>query len=162
MLFRSSALAAVRFMGAGRAVAALNEMRIADVWMIATPDDAIAPACEALAASGKLVPGNVVFHVSGATPSSELRAAGELGARTASVHPIKAFTEAERAARTFEGTYCSAEGDPAALRVLQPAFERVGARLFEIAPESKRVYHAGGVFACNYLAVLIEIGRAHV
>ena len=157
-----TALAAARFMGAGRAVVALNEMRAADVWMIATPDDAIAAACRALAASGKLVRGNVVFHVSGATPSSDLRAARELGAWTASVHPIKTFGDAEVAARTFDGTYCSAEGDDEALQLLKPAFERIGARLFEIAPELKGVYHAGGVFACNYLAALIEAAlRCH-
>lgn len=157
-----SALAAVRFMGAGRGVAGLNEMRTADVWMIATPDDAIVAACRALAASGKLARDNVVFHVSGATPSSDLRAARELGARTASVHAIKTFSDAEVAARTFEGTYCSAEGDDEALQLLKPAFERIGARLFVIAPELKAVYHAGGVFACNYLAALIEAAlRCH-
>ena len=49
-----------------------------------------------------------------------------------------------------------------ALRVLKLAFERIGARLFVIAPEMKRVYHAGGVLACNYLAALIEAAvRCH-
>lgn len=157
-----SALAAVRFMGAGRAVAGLNEMRPAEVWLIATPDDAIVTACRALAASGKLARDNVVFHVSGATPSADLRAASERGAWIASAHPIKTFSDAEWAAQTFDGTYCSAEGDQAALQVLKPAFERIGGRLFDIAPESKGVYHAGGVFACNYLAALIEAAlRCH-
>lgn len=157
-----SARAAVGFIGAGRAVGALDEMRVADAWMIATPDDGIAAACRALAGSGKLAPDDVVFHVSGATPSSDLRPAQDCGALTASVHPIKTFTDAESAAHTFEATYCSAEGDQRALRVLKPAFERIGARLFDIAPELKSVYHAGGVFACNYLAVLIEAAlRCH-
>jgi len=157
-----SAQAAVRFIGAGRAARTLDEMCVADVWMIATPDDAIAPVCRALADSGKLTPDDVVFHVSGATPSSDLVPARERGALIASVHPIKTFTEAESAARTFEGTYCSAEGDQRALRALKPAFERIGARLFDIAPELKSIYHAGGVFACNYLTVLIEAAlRCH-
>ncbi|HXV09510.1 MAG TPA: Rossmann-like and DUF2520 domain-containing protein, partial [Burkholderiales bacterium] len=155
-----SARAAVRAMNAGRAVAAVDEMRAADVWLLATPDDAIGLACRALAASGKLQPDSIVFHVSGATPSAELRPAQRRGARIASAHPIKTFTGARAAARTFAGTYCAAEGDARALRVLKPAFERVGARLFDIAPEMKRVYHAGGVFACNYLAALIEAAVA--
>jgi predicted short-subunit dehydrogenase-like oxidoreductase (DUF2520 family) len=34
--------------------------------------------------------------------------------------------------------------------------------VFDIEPGMKPVYHAGGVFACNYLAVLIEAAlRAH-
>jgi predicted short-subunit dehydrogenase-like oxidoreductase (DUF2520 family) len=151
-----SARAAVRAMNAGRAVAALNDMRTADIWLLATPDDAIAGVCRALAGSGKLARDNIVFHVSGATPSAALRPAQRRGARIASVHPIKTFTDVRAAARTFAGTYCAAEGDARALRVLKPAFERIGARLFDIEPEMKRVYHAGGVFACNYLAALIE------
>ncbi len=157
-----SARAAVRFIGTGRAVGALGEMRAADVWMISTPDDAIARTCEALARSGKLAPDNIVFHVSGATPSSELRSARQLGALTASVHPIKTFSDAELAVQTFAGTFCSAEGDAQALNVLKPAFERIGARLFDIAPDLKSIYHAGGVFACNYLTALIEAAlRCH-
>ncbi len=151
-----SARTAVRAMNAGRAVAAMDETRAADLWLLATPDDAIAAACRALAASGKIERDCIVFHVSGATPSAELRPAKRCGARIASVHPIKTFTGMQAAARTFAGTYCAVEGDPRALRVLKPAFERIGARLFDIAPEMKRVYHAGGVFACNYLAALIE------
>jgi predicted short-subunit dehydrogenase-like oxidoreductase (DUF2520 family) len=159
---RESAAEAVKFIGAGRAAGSLAEMRPADVWMIATRDDAIAPSGVALAASGKLVPDDVVFHVSGATPSSVLEPAKRCGTLIASVHPIKTFTDPEQAARTFASTYCAAEGDREALRTLRPAFEKIGARVFEIRPELKAIYHAGGVFACNYLVALIEAAlRAH-
>jgi len=159
---RASAAAAVKFIGAGRAAGNLDEMRPADVWMIATRDDAIVPSCVTLAGSGKIVPGNIVFHVSGATPSSDLKPARERGALIASVHPIKTFTDARLAAQTFPGTYCGAEGDRGALKVLKPAFAKIGARVLDINPELKPIYHAGGVFACNYLAALIEAAlRAH-
>ena len=36
--------------------------------------------------------------------------------------------------------------------------ERCGARTFSIEPQSKAIYHAGTVFACNYLVALVEIG----
>jgi predicted short-subunit dehydrogenase-like oxidoreductase (DUF2520 family) len=137
-------------------------MRGADVWMIATRDDAIVPSAETLAASGKITPDDIVFHVSGATPSSALEPVRERGALIASVHPIKTFSDAELAARTFAGTFCGAEGDADALAVLKPAFEKVGATVFEIDPELKPVYHAGGVLACNYLVALIEAAlRSH-
>ncbi len=158
VLTRSAASAAegVKFIGAGHPVARLGEMRPADVWMVATRDDAIVPSCVTLAASGKLVPDDILFHVSGATPSSDLEPARASGALIASVHPIKTFTDAEIAARTFSGTYCAAEGDREAVRVLRHAFEKIGAKVFDIKPELKRIYHAGGVFACNYLVALIE------
>jgi predicted short-subunit dehydrogenase-like oxidoreductase (DUF2520 family) len=137
-------------------------MRGADVWMIATRDDAIVPSCVTLAASGKVTPDDIVFHVSGATPSSDLKPVKDKGALVASVHPIKTFTDAEQAVQTFPGTFCSAEGDAGALKVLRPAFESIGAKVFDIVPEMKPIYHAGGVFACNYLVALIEAAlRAH-
>ena len=159
---RASAAAAVKFIGAGHAAGHLDEMRPADVWMIATRDDAILPSCVTLAASGKIVPGNIVFHVCGATPSSDLGPARERGALIASVHPIKTFTDARLAAQTFPGTYCGAEGDLVALKVLKPAFAKIGAKALNINPELKPIYHSGGVFACNYLVALIEAAlRAH-
>ena len=159
---RESAEQGVKFIGAGRAVGHLDEMRGADVWMIATRDDAIVPSCATLAASGKITPDDIVFHVSGATPSSELAPVRQQGARVASVHPIKTFTDAEAAVQSFPGTFCAAEGDADALRVLKAAFERIGAKVFDIAPQLKPIYHAGGVFACNYLVALIEAAlRAH-
>jgi len=159
---RESAAEAVSFIGAGHAAGRLEEMRGADVWMIATRDDAIVSSCVTLAASGKVTPDDIVFHVSGATPSSDLKAVKDKGALIASVHPIKTFADAEQAVETFAGTYCSAEGDAEALKVLRPAFERIGAKVFDIEPGMKPIYHAGGVFACNYLAALIEAAlRAH-
>ena len=159
---RESAAEGVKFIGAGRATGALDEMRGADVWMIATRDDAIVPSCAALAASGKVTPDDIVFHVSGATPSTDLNAVKKQGALIASVHPIKTFSDAAQAVESFPGTYCSAEGDAGALAVLRPAFERIGAKVFDIVSGMKPIYHAGGVFACNYLASLIEAAlRAH-
>lgn len=159
---RESAAEAVKFIGAGHAVGRLEEMRGADIWMIATRDDAIVPSCAALAASGKVAPGNIVFHVSGATPSRDLQPVKDRDALIASVHPIKTFTDAEHAVRTFPGTFCGAEGDGAALEVLKPAFEGIGAKVLDIVPGKKAIYHAAGVFACNYLAALIEVAlRAH-
>ena len=159
---RASAGQAVKFIGAGHAVGHLDEMRPADVWIIATRDDAIVPSCVTLAASGRIMPGNIVFHVSGATPSSDLKPASERGARIASVHPIKTFSDARLAAQTFPGTYCGAEGDLEALKVLKPAFAKIGAKVLDINPELKPIYHSGGVFACNYLVALIEAAlRAH-
>jgi predicted short-subunit dehydrogenase-like oxidoreductase (DUF2520 family) len=159
---RESAAEGVKFISAGNAVGNLREMRPADVWMIATRDDAIVPSAETLAASGKIVPDDIVFHVSGATPSGELKSVKARGALVASVHPIKTFTDAEQAVRSFPGTYCAAEGDGGALSVLKLAFEKIGARVFDIASDLKPVYHAGGVLACNYLVALIEAAlRAH-
>ena len=149
---------AVAFIGDGVAVAALQAMRPADVWMITTPDRGIVPAADALVSGGLLRAGDVVFHCSGSLASSELSAAAMLGVHVASVHPLKTFADPREAVRTFTGTYCAAEGDRVALDVLVPAFERIGARVSSIDPQFKTIYHAASVVVCNYLAALLETG----
>lgn len=153
-----SARSAVAFIGGGRAAGWLEEMRPADVWMLTPPDGKIVHSCEALARSGLLRGGDIVFHCSGAMTAADLAAAGAAGASTASVHPLKTFADPDIALRTFADTYCGAEGDRAALDVLQPAFEDIGARVCEIDPRFKTVYHAASVMVCNYLVALLESG----
>jgi predicted short-subunit dehydrogenase-like oxidoreductase (DUF2520 family) len=150
--------AAVAFIGEGAAVAALDAMRAADVWMITTPDRAIVPTVREIADAGLLRSGDVVFHCSGSLPSAELEPATDRRARVASVHPLKSFADPAEAVRTFVGTPCAAEGERGALQVLVPAFERIGGRVSEIDPRFKTIYHAASVIVCNYLAALLESG----
>lgn len=160
VLTRSAASAreAVTFIGAGRAADAIAHMDPAEVWMLATPDGEIAGCCAALARSGLLRAGDIVFHVSGALGSAELKAADAVGAGIASVHPLKSFADPVEAARTFAGTRCVAEGGASALTTLRPAFEAAGARVSEIDPQHKVLYHAASVMVCNYLTALLETG----
>jgi len=156
---RQSAQDAVAFIGAGTPVGDLRAMPPAQVWMVATPDGEIAMAAAALSASGKLRANDVVFHCSGALASDLLRRAPIMAeVPVASVHPLKTFANPAAALRTFAGTYCTAEGDPAALAVLTPAFESIGARVSTIPAQSKTLYHAASVIVCNYLTALMEAG----
>lgn len=148
---------AVAFMQAGRAVAAYENLRPADVTMIAAPDGQISACSEALAQSGTLRPGSVVFHCSGALPSGELRATARQGAAVASVHPIRSFAAPEQAAMVFAGTFCGIEGNEDAFNLLNQSFSAIGARLVPIDAEFKSVYHAAAVFASNYLVTLLDV-----
>lgn len=150
-----SAQRAVEFIGGGRALHDIGAMRPAPVWMLAVGDDQIAPVCAALAQAG-LAADAVVFHCSGAKSSAELDAAARLGAATASVHPIRSFADPGGVAAAFDGTFCGIEGDPAALALLAPAFEAIGARLVTIDAAAKTVYHAASVFASNYLVTVLD------
>ena len=154
----ASAAAAVEFIGAGRAAESSGAMRAAAVWLLAPPDDQIARCCAALAASGRLAVRTIVFHCSGALPARELAPASAQGAAVASVHPLKSFADPAAAVASFGGTYCAAEGDAAALAVLRPAFEAIGAKVTDIDPAAKTIYHAASVIACNYLTALLEAG----
>jgi len=146
---------AVAFIGAGRACSDVAQMRPAQVWMLAVGDDAIGPACAALAASQPLL-GALVFHCSGAKASNELAAARAAGAFVASVHPVRSFADPGAVAASFTGTWCGVEGDPDALAPLEPAFNAIGAQLVQIDPAAKTVYHAAAVFASNYLVTVLD------
>ena len=96
--------AAVAAIGGGRAVASIAAMHSAELWMLTTRDDQITRACSELAASGRLTAGAIVFHCSGTLTARDLAPAAKLGARVASVHPLKTFAGTDDA-RGLEGVY---------------------------------------------------------
>ena len=55
-----------------------------------------------------------------------------------------------------DSTYCGTEGDQSALDVLSPLFHAIGAQTVAIRREAKVLYHAGAVFASNYLVTLLD------
>jgi len=155
----ASARAAVDFIGSGQPVSDYAELRAADAYLIATPDDQITSCCAALAHTGKLSTSSIVFHCSGALPSSALQPAIEQGAAAASIHPIRSFAQPVQVVQDFTGTWCGVEGDQRALDVLIPAFTAIGAQTVPIRTEAKIHYHAAAVFACNYLVTLLDVAR---
>lgn len=158
-LSAASAQQACAFIGAGSVAASYADLRYADIYLIAAGDDQIAACCNALAAAGKLQPGSIVFHCSGALSSLELLAATEQGAAVASIHPIRSFADPKQVAGHFGGTWCGSEGDATALAVLGPAFNAIGAQSVAIRREQKTLYHAAAVFASNYQVTLIDVAQ---
>lgn len=154
---RASAESAAAFVGAGLAVDPDALLRPADVWMIASADGGIGTCCEQIAATGHLGSSSVVFHCSGALSSIDLAAAADCEAATASVHPMASFADPQHMLARFAGTWCCVEGDPRAVEVLGQAFGNIGARMLRIESGSKLVYHAGAVFASNYLVALLDV-----
>lgn len=154
----ATAESAVAFIGAGCAVRALRDMRAARLWLLTPPDAAIAGIATALAATGRVRQGDVVFHCSGSQSSSLLAPLAAAGALVASLHPLKSFADPAAAVQSFRGTYCAAEGDAGALQQLTPLFEQLGARITVIDPAGKTLYHAASVLVCNDLTALMEAG----
>ncbi len=143
---------AVQFIGQGRAVSFFEELPKSDLFLIATSDSQILQTAQKLSQVVDLT-GKTVFHCSGAL-SSDVLNFGDW--HTASIHPIKSFADPCVAIKDFTGTYCGVEGDKQALNLLQPAFEKLGGNCFGISSGMKQVYHAGAVFASNFLPLLIE------
>jgi len=151
-----SAQAAVRVIEAGLAVAQMQAMRDADVWMLAVPDALLAACAQALAAARAVAASGapIVFHCSGAQGASTLAPLAALGWQVASAHCILSFASVPSAIHQFPGTPCALEGDATACDRLRPAFTAIGAQCFAVASSDKLLYHAAAVFATNFLPVL--------
>ena len=159
---QTSADEAVQFIGAGRTVTKLSDMRAADVWMLAVPDSQIKNVATELSNEGKNMPlagvfvasNAIIFHCSGALSSAELLPLKDKKSQVASAHCILSFSAPNTAVTQFSGTPCALEGDDLAKQTLKLAFEKIGANCFDLAAKDKILYHAAAVFSTNFLPVL--------
>ncbi|HEY2073644.1 MAG TPA: DUF2520 domain-containing protein [Gaiellaceae bacterium] len=112
--------------------------------LLCVPDGAIAEVAAGIPA------GPWIAHVSGATPLEAL-APHE---RRFSVHPLQTFTRA-RGAEQLDGAWgaVTAESDDAR-RIGFWLAETLGLRPFVLDDSARTLYHAGAVFASNYLVTL--------
>ncbi len=145
----------VHVIGSGRVGSAvgarLRERGIAmgdgdpDVVLLCVPDTAIADTAR------YQVPGRAwIGHVSGATPLAAL-APHE---RRFSVHPLQTFDRSGDAGQ-LDGAWGAVTGETdEALGVARELAELLGLRPFELAESDRTLYHAGAVFASNYLVTL--------
>jgi predicted short-subunit dehydrogenase-like oxidoreductase (DUF2520 family) len=112
--------------------------------LLCVPDSAI-PAVAAA-----VVPGPWVAHVSGGTPLAAL-APHE---RRFSVHPLQTFTHS-RGPEQLDGAWAAVSGETAEARTVGMSLaELLGLRPFELDDSARTLYHAGAVFASNYLVTL--------
>jgi predicted short-subunit dehydrogenase-like oxidoreductase (DUF2520 family) len=144
----------VHVIGSGRdgsAVAArLCERGIAvgedtpELVLLCVPDEAISDVARGLN------PGPWVAHVSGATPLAAL----EPHERRLSVHPLQAFTR-DRGPEQLDGAWGAVTAETAEARAVGFWLaETLALRPFELDDASRTLYHAGAVFASNYVVTL--------
>ena len=160
LLTRSTASAeqALAFIGSGRAADKMQDMCPADLWLLAVPDGQIAPVAAALARCDSLPPATV-FHASGALSADLLKPLQDQGWQVASAHCLLSFASPVLALQQFAGTPCALEGDAQALAALRPLFARLGAQCFDVRAQDKMLYHAGAIFATNFLPVLQDLAE---
>lgn len=159
---RTSAQAACDFIGAGTPTEP-SALPPAQVWMLAVPDREIASVAQQLAQQVAPVPANapppVVFHCAGASGSELLEPLAARGWHTASAHCILSFAQPAQACAQFPGTVCALEGEAGACALLQRSFTAIGAQCFALRREDKLLYHAGAVFATNFVPVLQSLAE---
>ena len=159
---RDSVQRAREFIGAGAATESLAAMRGADVWMLTVPDDEIANVVAALAANGIAASSQLIFHCSGSLSSQLLKglqsASGDAtGPAVGSMHPLLGFSNPASAMAELSGSFAAVEGDALAMDLLESAARSVELSPVRIDAARKTFYHAGCVFASNYLVTLLKI-----
>jgi len=143
----SHAREAVAFIGGGRAAARPEG---AALTIIAVPDGVIAEVARAL----RMPRGGVAVHTCASFGAELLRPLRPAGA----LHPLRSFAEPANAAAAFPGTACAVDGDAAALRLLMSFVRSIGGSPLKVTAGRKPLYHAGAVFASNYLVAVLEAG----
>lgn len=153
----ASSHSAIEFIGSG-SPATINDLKEADIWLIATPDNQIKSVAKQLRSAKVLKPETVVFHCSGLLPSTVLNNENQ-SLNVASVHPIHSFADPKRSIETFSGCHCAIEGSTDAVAQLDALFSSLGALTFTLDSQHKSLYHAASVMACNYLVSLLEVSH---
>lgn len=153
-----SAEEAVAFIGQGQAEGGFKNLLPANIWLIATPDDAISAVSESLFETGVVRSGDIIFHCSGSL-SSQIIYTGRDSAYRASVHPIHSFANPQNSLTDFAGTACAVEGDPSAGDILTELFTAIGGKCFSLNADKKALYHAATVMACNNLISLLSLSQ---
>ena len=147
---------AIQFIGSGASCLSIAELPPADITLITTPDDLIIKTCEALSYNKFIKTGSIVLHCSGSLTSDALLSIKKNGCYVASAHSMKSFTRPEQSIEQYSGTYCAIEGDDEAVSTVHFLFNSIGAITYAIDKRNKSFYHAGGVFASNYLITLSQ------
>lgn len=152
----ASARKSVRFIGAGKARAALSlEVLASRVILITTPDDSIPSVVRALARlGGEELRGKIVLHTSGALSAAVLKPLQDLGAATGSMHPLQSFSGL--AVPALDGKMFAIEGDQQAVRCARQIVRALGGLPVQIPGRSKPLYHAAAAFAAGHVLAIEE------
>jgi predicted short-subunit dehydrogenase-like oxidoreductase (DUF2520 family) len=153
---KATSHAAVRKIGAGSAHSKINrELVVADLIVIATPDDALGAVAKSLArVAGKALQGKIVLHTSGALDRDVLAPLARQGASTGSLHPMQTFSG--HGAPKLVGVVFAIEGDAKARRAAVEIARTLGGVPVTIDGRDKPAYHAAGVLAAGHALALLE------
>ncbi len=131
----------------------------AHVVLVATPDDAIPAVAAELARAGAIADSQVVLHLSGLLDRRALDPLDSAGAGLGSFHPLQTIADPRTAPARLIGAYAGIEGDSRAMADGEWLALMLGMHPIRLTAESKPAYHAGAVFAANFLVALAGVAE---
>jgi predicted short-subunit dehydrogenase-like oxidoreductase (DUF2520 family) len=137
----------------------MDVVRAAEAIAITTQDSFIQGVAAEINAKAERLDGKLIFHTSGADPSSVLMPLNEKGAFLGSLHPLQTFPDIDSAIGVLQDTCIFIEGDKDAIPILRHFGDHLGAKVYTIAGKDKVLYHLSAVFVCNLLSALFYSGK---
>ena len=129
---------------------------LADLTIVAVPDDVILPLATGMVESLCSAAGHAVVHLSGAQDRSALRPlAQQASVRTGVFHPLQTFRRGPEAVQNVAGTYFGINADPPLREQLTQLARDLHGHPFDLTGVDLALYHAAAVFAANYPVTLL-------
>jgi predicted short-subunit dehydrogenase-like oxidoreductase (DUF2520 family) len=131
-------------------------IELADLTLVAVPDDVILPLSTEMVDSLCSAAGKAAVHLSGAQDRAALRPLAQQGSlRTGVFHPLQTFRRGPEAVQNVAGTYFGIDADaPLRDQLMQLARDLHGYS-FDLGGVDRALYHAAAVFAANYPSTLL-------
>ncbi|MEL4308913.1 Rossmann-like and DUF2520 domain-containing protein [Joostella sp. CR20] len=126
----------------------LEQLKPADVYIIAIKDDAIADFSRSLPLTNKLV-----VHTSGNVPMLTLADKNRRGV----FYPLQSFSK-EKEVNFSKIPICIEAENEADLKTLQTLAEAISQHVYTITSEQRKTLHVGAVFVNNFVNQLYQIG----
>jgi predicted short-subunit dehydrogenase-like oxidoreductase (DUF2520 family) len=127
----------------------------ADTVVLGVRDDLIQAMCSRVATEARLLPGARVLHLSGAVSLAALDAAHGAGAAVLSLHPLLSIPDVATGIERLPGSGIAVTAEDESGAAFGEGLARdAGARPFVLPDVVKPLYHAGAVFASNYLVAV--------
>src|SRR5438552_11866711 len=124
---------------------------LADLTILAVPDDVILPLATQMVDSLCSAAGKAAVHLSGAQDRAALRPLAQQGSlRTGVFHPLQTFRRGPEAAQNVAGTYFGIDADPPLRDQLTQIARDLHGHPFDLSGVDLALYHAAPVFAANY------------
>lgn len=130
-----------------------------DVVLLAVQDHALGAAADQLKAGRALLERHVVLHLSGVQGQEALGALVTTRAALGSLHPLQAISDPAHAPERLRGAWAAVEGMPRAVAAAEALARDLGMQSWRVTAKAKAIYHAGAVFASNYLVVVLAVAQ---
>ncbi len=139
---------------------AAGALDLADLTILAVPDDVIAPLADDIAQALCASDGKSAVHLSGAQDRTPLTPLKNAGLRTGVFHPLQTFRKSPQAVANVPGSAIGVDADSPVRDLLWQMAADIGGDPFDLSGIDRIRYHAAAVLVANYTVTLLAEAEA--